>query len=275
MSDTEREVFDYGLSPAQFRRIAEMLYAATKITLSAGKEDLVKSRLAKRGRALGLTGFGQYIELAERSPGELYQMVDLLTTNKTSFFRENQHFDFLRAKVLPELKGGRVRIWSAGCSSGEEPYTIAMVLREELGEHCSDVRVLATDISSRVLSRAAAGVYDEETLRDVPPQLRARYFDCVEFRPPRRYSVKQELRSLVSFAPLNLMGEWPMHGPFNVIFCRNVMIYFDKPTQENLVDRFYGLLAPGGYLFVGHSESLAGFETDFRYVQPAVHLREA
>ena len=274
MSGETFETVNPGLRSADFQRISDLLYAASRITLQDGKEELVKSRLLKRMRALGIGSFGEYLARVESDPAEKYQMVDLLTTNKTSFFREDAHFDFLKTRVLPGITGGRLRIWSAGCSSGEEPCTIAMVLREHYASGPQpDARILATDLSKRVLARAEAGIYDEEVLRDVPPQLTQKYFDCVETRKPRRYSARPALRSLITFAPLNLMEDWPMKGPFDVIFCRNVMIYFDKPTQERLVNRFYGLLKPGGYLFSGHSESLAGMNHNFRYVQPAVHLK--
>lgn len=274
MTPTGDHHFSLVLTRAQFEKISSLLYSAAKITLQTGKEDLVKSRLQKRIRELGLGGFGDYLELVSGDPAEHYRMVDLLTTNKTSFFRENEHFEFMRARILPGLRSGRARVWSAGCSSGEEPYTIAMVLREGLGAACGDVKVLATDLSARVLEKAKAGVYDEEGLREVPPGLLAKYFAPASAAGRGSYAVRPELRSLVAFASLNLMAEWPMRGPFDLIFCRNVMIYFDKRTQEDLVNRFYGLLKPGGYLFVGHSESLAGFNTRFRYVQPAVHLKE-
>jgi len=263
------------LGRGHFEKIASLLYSASRITMQEGKEELVKSRLVKRMRALGLGGFDEYLSAVNESPAELYHMVDLLTTNKTSFFREDAHFNFMKARILPELKGGRIRVWSAGCSSGEEPYTIAMVLREHFGAGAlPDVRILATDLSKRVLEKAVAGVYDEENLRDVPVPLISKYFDCVDAKKPRKYSAKKSLRSLITFAPLNLMEEWPMKGPFELIFCRNVMIYFDKPTQEKLVNRYWAMLKPGGYLFSGHSESLAGMNHSFRYVQPAVHLKE-
>ena len=266
--------FNMALTQGQFDKIASMLYAAAKITLQAGKEELVKSRLQKRLLQLGLPGFDEYIRLVNKDPAELYRMVDMLTTNKTSFFRENLHFDFLRQRVLPQLSNSRVRIWSAGCSSGEEAYSIAMVIKDFFGDDFGDARVLATDLSERVLAKARAGIYEHDSMCDIPQKFVTRYFDCVELQKPRRYCVRQSLRSLISFAPLNLMCDWPMRGPFDVIFCRNVMIYFDKPTQEILVNRFFDLLSPGGYLFVGHSESLAGFATDFKYIQPAIHLKE-
>lgn len=274
-TDNSAVLFTPDLNQAHFEKISRILYATSKITMQTGKEELVKSRLVKRIRALGLSGFDEYIETVEKDAGELYQMVDLLTTNKTSFFRENAHFDFMKSRILPGIKSKGMRIWSAGCSSGEEPYTIAMVLNEALGSIAlADTRILATDLSKRVLEKAVKGVYEEDTLKDVPVPLITKHFDCGDSKKPRQYSAKKSLRNLISFAPLNLMETWPMKGPFDIIFCRNVMIYFDKPTQEKLVNRFWGLLKPGGYLFSGHSESLAGMTHDFRYVQPAVHLKE-
>jgi chemotaxis protein methyltransferase CheR len=210
---------------------------------------------------------------ADASRRELAHMVDLLTTNKTSFFREPAHFDVLRDAVVPAFGAapGGLRLWSAGCSSGEEPYTMAMVLREALADPAwRGARILATDISERVLARARAGVYPDETAADVDPALLRRHFAR---DPEGGWAAGAALRARIQFAPLNLMGPWPMRGPFHAIFCRNVMIYFDKPTQGALVNRYYDLLAPGGYLFVGHSESLSAVDHAFAYVQPAVYRK--
>ncbi|HEX5580706.1 MAG TPA: CheR family methyltransferase, partial [Gemmatimonadaceae bacterium] len=223
--------------------------------------------------ALGMSDFSSYLDFvqAEASGAELREMIDALTTNKTSFFREPQHFDFLRAKVLPALEGRPLRIWSAGCSSGEEPYTLAMVLRDTLPARDADgSRILATDISARVLARARAATYTPEMLAELPPDLLRRHFAPAQGGAHR---VADPVRRMVSFARLNLMATWPMRGPFDAILCRNVMIYFDKPTQSRLVARFHDLLAPGGHLFVGHSESLTGLEHGFGYVQPAVYVK--
>ncbi|MGZ8471413.1 MAG: CheR family methyltransferase, partial [Gemmatirosa sp.] len=210
----------------------------------------------------------------------LAEMVDLLTTNKTSFFREAAHFDFLRDRLLPSLGPGPVRIWSAGCSSGEEPYTLAMVIRGLWPDaERRDVKILATDISKRVLATAAAGVYPDALLEDVPHDLLRRHWmrasreDVARPGAAGGWRAGDSLRSLITFAPLNLMGAWPMRGPFQAIFCRNVMIYFDKATQQALVNRYYDLLAPGGHLFVGHSESLSALSHGFSYVQPAVYRK--
>lgn len=260
------------LNDRQFDRISTITYRVSGLVLQAGKQGLVQSRLARRVRELGLPGFDAYLDQVEgdRDGRELMQMVDLLTTNKTAFFRELPHFDYLRDRVLPNLLGARLRIWSAACSSGEEPYTIAMVLRETLpGLERMDARILATDISARVLAKARQGVYVKDVVDDVPPALVRRYFTA----SPPGYRVADSLRSLVTFGRLNLMGDWPMRGPFDVIFCRNVMIYFDKPTQERLVDRFWELLPAGGQLLVGHSESLSPLSHRFTYVQPAVYVK--
>lgn len=261
------------LSGAHFTRIATLLHEHAGIRLREGKEGLVRARLAKRLRALGLTDFDAYLAHveSERSRAEFTEMVDALTTNKTSFFREHAHFAVLRDDVLP-ASPGPVRLWSAGCSSGEEAYTLAMVLHEALGTAAAaQARILATDISHRVLAVAKAGRYPAETLADVPPSLRQQYWRAID--GDARYEAGPALRQVVQFGRLNLMAPWPMRGPFDAIFCRNVMIYFDKDTQQRLVERYRQLLRPGGYLFVGHSESLTGLAHQFRYVQPAVYAR--
>ena len=261
------------LAPEHFVRIATMLHDHAGIRLREGKEGLVRARLAKRLRALGLSDFDSYLAhvAAEKSRAEFREMVDALTTNKTSFFREHTHFDVLRDDVLPSCSGP-IRLWSAGCSSGEEAYTMAMVLQESLEPAVATrARILATDISHRVLAVAKAGRYPAETLADVPKPLLQKYWRPVD--GGARHEAGPALRQLVQFGRLNLMEQWPMRGPFDAIFCRNVMIYFDKSTQQQLVERYRQLLRPGGYLFVGHSESLTGLSHQFRYVQPAVYAR--
>ena len=264
------------LSDSEFRRISGILYGQCGIVLHQGKEGLVKSRLQKRIAKLGLSSFNQYLERIESEPysQELSTMIDALTTNKTSFFREPQHFEFLRREVVAGAGAGGLRIWSAGCSSGEEPYSLAILMKENLPQEAlSRVRILATDISTRVLETARRGVYSEETLQDVPAALLRQHFECADPKPPRKYRIDSALQEMVRFARLNLMEDWPMRGPFDAIFCRNVMIYFDKATQQNLVRRFVSLLRPGGYLFVGHSESISSGNPVARYVQPAVYVK--
>jgi chemotaxis protein methyltransferase CheR len=263
------------LTPEQFARITAMLYEHSGIRMREGKEGLVRARLAKRLRALRLPDFDAYLSRVESEPGrgEFAEMIDVLTTNKTSFLREASHFDFLRDEVLPNLTGA-VRIWSAGCSSGEEPYTLAMLLNDALdGPAAHSARILATDISHRVLATAKAGQYPTELMADVPPTWLQRYWTRRVDGARAYYEAGPSLRRLVHFAKLNLMEKWPMQGPFDAILCRNVMIYFDKGTQQRLVERYHALLKPGGHLFVGHSESLTGLTHRFRYVKPAVYVK--
>jgi chemotaxis protein methyltransferase CheR len=264
------------LSPKVFEAIAGIVYRETGIALKAGKEGLVRSRLMKRLRTLEIGSFAEYLRLLENDPTgrERMMMIDCITTNKTHFFREPSHFEYLKKHILPNLSERRLRIWSAACSSGEEPYSIAVVLRENIPDIDQwDVRILATDISTRVLEKARTGRYGAETLEGLSPALIANDFTCEGARSARIYEAKPEIKRMVTLARLNLLEAWPMKGPFDVIFCRNVMIYFDKETQRNLVERFRLMLEPGGYLFTGHSESMAGFAHQFRYVQPAVYAR--
>jgi chemotaxis protein methyltransferase CheR len=272
------ELFAMDLTSAQFDTIRSLLYETCGIKLAKGKESLVKSRLMRRIRVLGLSGFDEYLDHLESDTanGEHIALIDALTTNKTSFFREYDHFTFLRERILPHLLSEKrsLRIWSAGCSTGEEPYSIAMELIKAIPDIAyRDVRVLATDISTRVLKTAQDGAYGLDEVRDVPASLLQKYFTCSGAKNERVYRINENLRKMVRFAPLNLMGHWPMKGPFDVIFCRNVMIYFEKPTQQWLVQRFWHLLESGGYLLVGHSESLTASAHKFRYVQPATYLK--
>ncbi len=265
------------LGAADFRRIATLVYERAGIQLPPGKEGLVRSRLAKRLRALGVAGFTAYVDRVTTGGDavELQHMLDALTTNKTSWWREAQHFTLL-AELAPTLAEGRAApvVWSAGCSTGEEPYTIAMVLADALPERQrGGVRILATDLSTRVLERAKRGRYAAEDMEGVPGPARARHFTATRDAAGEAFAVAPAVRRTVHFAQLNLMGPWPMQGPFDAIFCRNVMIYFDKPTQERLVNRYWELLRPGGYLFIGHSESLTGLTHRFAYLAPAVYRK--
>ena len=267
------------LLPAEFEQLRAIMYASVGIALQLGKEELIRTRLLKRLRELRMGSFSKYLAFVQTPSGskEFSTMVDLLTTNKTNFFREEAHFDFINERVLPRHRNERrpVTIWSAGCSSGEEPYTLSMLLREAIPEPTySKCRILATDLSTIVLAKAKAAQYDELNVADVPLEIQAKSFVPA---PPvdgvRRFEVKPDVRKIVTFGRLNLNapGPWPMKGPFDLIFCRNVMIYFDDPTREKLVARFAELLEPGGFLFIGHSESLSSLKTSLRYVKPAVY----
>lgn len=266
------------LNSNEFSEICQIVYEQSGILLNIGKEELVRSRLLKRLRMLNVASFREYLKhiKEDRSAQELKMMIDSLTTNKTSFFRENQHFDYLRTKILPVLKrrDNGLRIWSAGCSTGEEVFSIAMLISEEWPcANPSTLRILGTDISSRVLTKARSGEYDQDNVKDIPSPLLAKYFTLIKPDPQRIYRANETLTKIVKFAGLNLMEPWPMKGLFDVIFCRNVMIYFDNVSQKKLVHRFSQMLAPGGYLLVGHSESLVASYGDFKYVQPATYVK--
>src|SRR5664280_100729 len=270
------DYYSLKLSSRQFDIISRLVYQVSGIDLHEGKEELVKARLIKRLRHLKIFGFDRYLKYLanDKSGSEIRAMVYVLTTNKTNFFRESGHLDYLRDEIITGLGNDQIRLWSAGCSSGEEPYSIAITLCEAMPdiEKC-DIKILATDISDRMMEQARQGLYGEDTLKGMPPQLKRKYFQKAEAGIGHRYRVVPLLQSMVCFAKLNLMDEWPMRGLFDVIFCRNVMIYFDKQTQEKLVKRFWSQLRAGGYLMVGHSESLTFMAHDYRYIKPAVYQK--
>lgn len=253
---------EFRLTDEDFARIAKILYEDSGIALPASKSALVYSRLAKRLRALGLGSFKDYCAhvTSTGGAGERMTMLAALTTNVTQFFREQHHFDHLKTTLLPPLlenarRGGRVRIWSAGCSNGHEPYSIALTILSLMPEAAEyDIRILASDIDPNVVAFGRTGIYDEAALQPVPKELRRRWFQ----REGEGYGAADELRALVSFRELNLIGEWPMRGTFQAIFCRNVTIYFDPPTRERIWSRFCDYLQPEGWLYIGHSERLAG-----------------
>ena len=261
-----------------FGRISEIMYDISGVLLADSKVGLVRSRLTKRLRALGLAAFPEYVDFVEAPEGrqELSIMVDLLTTNKTSFFREQAHFDFLSEVIFPEYRkrAEQIKIWCAACSSGEEPYSLAMQLKVELPELSRyKVKILASDLSTKMLTKAKAAVYSAQSVESIPRELRKRYLRVTAGTDSPSYQIDASVTEMVRFAPLNLIDSWPMRGPFDLIVCRNVMIYFDRPTRKQLVHRFAGLLRPGGYLFVGHSEGLNNLQHDLEYIQPAVYRK--
>lgn len=260
-SVTARLVRQFELTDADFTLLCRLAREHTGIALAENKRELVYGRIGRRLRKLQLASFREYCELLEQAPAtELEHFINAVTTNLTSFFREQHHFAHLAQEALPHLlhansASRRLRIWSAGCATGEEAYSIAMVVRETLGTRRGwDVRVLATDVDSNVLATAQAGIYARERL-EMSEERRQRWFDSVPDRPGHA-RVRPEVAQLVTFRPLNLMARWPMRGPFDVVFCRNVVIYFDKPTQRELFERIALLQPAGALLYVGHSESL-------------------
>ena len=259
----ERE-FEFG--DAAFGKVRTLLKQRSGIDVGEGKRMMVYGRLVRRLRALRLRGFQDYLPLLEDPDSdESKQFLNALTTNVTELFREAHHFEFLTNRVIPETRrerGKQLRIWSAGCSTGEEPYSIAITLQEAaVNDPSWAPRVLATDIDSEVLSKAERGVYAVDKVRQLEGKAR-RWFQRGQGPNAGLARVRSELRDLIAFRQLNLLGPWPMRGPFDAIFCRNVVIYFDTPTREALVNRFAELLRDGGYLFMGHSESLTGASSD-------------
>jgi chemotaxis protein methyltransferase CheR len=265
------------LEAREFAKIRQLAYDTFGLDLRAGKETLVAARLGKQIRNAGCRSFDEYYRhvVADSTGESLINLIDALTTNHTSFFREPTHFDFLRKTFLPEWKDrGTIGIWSAACSTGEEPYSIAMCLLEELGPAGpGKVRILATDISTRVLAKAGQGIYPAERFEGLPVLQLRRFWLRGEGDWAGCYRAKKELRALVEFRRLNLLEAVPQVGHFPLIFCRNVMIYFDKPTQQRVVERLAWCLDPGGYLLTGHAESLNGIEHGLKYVQPAVYRK--
>ncbi len=271
---------DFTLSDAQFNRIRALVREHTGIALSDAKRQLVYGRLVRRLRALRLPGFGEYIELLERAePVELEEFTNAITTNLTAFFREGHHFEYLAQHLLPALReraagAGRLRIWSCACSTGEEPYSIAMVLREHQPLLAGiDARILATDLDSNVLATAAAGVYPPDRIEALSANRRSAFFRSGAGREAGKAVIDPALRELITFKQLNLMHEWPMRGPFDAIFCRNVVIYFDKATQRQLFERMAQLQRPGDLLFLGHSESLYRVSERYELIGRTIYRR--
>ena len=256
---------EFHMSWSDFRQIAQLVYAGAGITLPENKVNLVYSRLAKRLRAAGVKSFRDYCALVTSSEGvdERQAMIAALTTNVTRFFREVHHFDHVR-QLLPKLRerarsGERIRFWSAGCSSGEEPYSLALTILDAIPDAAQlDILVLATDIDPNVLAQAERGIYRASQLEDIPLALRRNRLQSVRARTDMGFRMGEEVRSLVRFRELNLLGPWPMTRKFDAIFCRNVMIYFDEQTQHKLCARYAGALNAEGVLYIGHSERVAG-----------------
>ena len=263
-----------------FEKFRTLIYQRSGIALNEGKETLVAARLGKRMRLLGLSDYKVYYQyvLDHEDQGEVSLLLDAISTNFTSFFREPDHFDLLREQAQQWVAAGqqRLRVWSAACATGEEPYTMAIVLQEVCQGYECDLKILATDISVRALERAYAGVYDLERIEPIAPELRRRYLEEVRGEDGVLYRVRDELRALVVFKRLNLSKPpLPLRGPLDIIFCRNVMIYFDNTVRQQLINEAYRLLKPGGYLVVGHSESLKGIAGSFRMVGPSVYVKES
>lgn len=268
---------EFVMTDDDFTRISDLAYRYTGIVLGPHKRDMVYGRLARRLRSLKLSRVGAYLALIEDPEGEeVSQFINAITTNLTAFFRESYHFDFLRDTVFPDMLANkqqrRLRAWSAGSSTGEEVYSIAMTLKEFEKLDAWDCKLLASDLDSKVLAHGRQGVYDADRIESLDPALCKRWFQRDKSQPGV-VRVRPELQQLVSFKRLNLLEPWPMKGPFDFIFCRNVVIYFDQPTQRNLFDRYADLLVDKGYLFIGHSESVQRSCDRFRPVGKTVYQK--
>jgi chemotaxis protein methyltransferase CheR len=260
-----------------FQNFSDLVYRKAGITLGPNKEALVQARVGKRMRALGIDSFRDYFKRVESDDtgAEVTLLLDAISTNVTHFFRESRHFDLLTRLLRKWQAEGKdqFRIWSAASSTGEEPYSIAITARESLGPQC-DVKLLATDISTKVLAEAREGLYTERDAEKIQRSLLHKYFRSEMTDQGKMYRIVEDIRRLVSFVRLNLsVTPFPMKGPFDVIFCRNVMIYFDNAVRKRLLDNCYHLIRPGGYLMVGHAESLSGMLSHFKTVEPAVYIR--
>lgn len=271
------------LSENEFLLFRKLVYDKCGINLHDGKKELVRARLGKRLREHKITKFKEYYQflMEDESGEELILMLDAISTNLTSFFREPKHFEFLSNQVIPGFVGANrgsssqgLNVWSAGCSSGEEPYTLSICMREYMtANRIFDYKILATDISTRVLGTAAAGVYTHNQVSSLSPQLLKRYFQKGQGKWHSHVRVKPDIRKAIEFKRFNLMDPFPKKEFYHVIFCRNVMIYFDKKVQESVVNKFYDALVEGGYLFIGHSESLMGTQHRFQYIQPTIYRK--
>ncbi len=271
----------FDLSDKEFQLFKELIYRETGINMSDKKKKLIVARLSKRLRVLELDSFTEYYHYLKESPdsdNEIVNLINRVTTNKTDFFREKHHFDFLQKELFPQIivdsksTGNRkLRIWSAGCSSGEEPYTLGMVVAESFkAERGWDIKILATDLDTEILQRAIAGIYPTQLITPVPNEYLAKYF----IRTGELYEVNSFIKSMISFRKLNLMDEtFPMKNPFDIIFCRNVIIYFDTETKDNLLTKYHKHLKSKGHMFIGHSESLMHMKDKFRYLKHTIYQK--
>jgi len=270
---------EFRFSKNDFELLRRLVNEQTGISLSDHKQEMLYSRLSRRLRILKLNSFASYYALLkqEGAGGELIQFINAITTNLTAFFREQHHFEFLAQVLLPELlirnqDTQRIRIWSAGCASGEEVYSIAMVVREIMPVRW-DIKILATDLDSNVLEKGKQGWYSMERVQGLSKSRLQRWFKKGIGEQMGWVQATQDLRDMITFKQLNLIDHWPMKGPFDIIFCRNVVIYFNKETQRVLFDRFANLIGDHGTLFIGHSENLFQLSNRFRLIQQTVYRK--
>lgn len=275
----------YVLSDKEFELFRGLIYKTSGINLTSSKKELVKARLSKRLTKTGIGTFEQYYKFVtkhDKNGEELVHLLDSISTNKTDFFREAKHFDFLNTKLLPDLiqkkekvKNKTIRVWCAASSSGEEPYTLAITILNHINPNDGwNIKILATDISTKILQRAIKGIYTIDSLKGISPAIVSAHFKRVVIDKSNCFQAKDHLKKIITFRRFNLMTpNFPFRNPFDFIFCRNVMIYFDTETQHKLILKFYNCLPKDGYLFIGHSETLARKTQGFKYTQPAVYQK--
>ncbi|MGE0339198.1 MAG: protein-glutamate O-methyltransferase CheR [Xanthobacteraceae bacterium] len=261
--DADPPAREFDFSDADFSMLSQFAYDSAGISLASSKRNLVYGRLSRRLRALGIGSFAEYRSRLTTDRSEVQRFINAISTNLTKFFREAHHFQHLEQAIirplsaLPKNASSKLRIWSAGCSTGEEPYSAAAILCRHIPDAARrDMRILATDIDTEVLAAAARGEYPAASVNDVPPGFRSMFEAPSDRSSAEKVQVADGLRDLIRFRRLNLIEDWPFRGLFDVIFCRNVMIYFDAPTKARLLERFAERIKPGGWLYIGHSESL-------------------
>lgn len=270
------------MTDAEFKAISEIAYKEAGLVFPQEKAPLVQSRINRRLRQTKINSFAKYIAFVESQQGlsERRVMISSLTTNVSNFFRESHHFDILREAILPDLlararAGGRIRIWSAGCSTGQEPYSIAMTILDVAPDASGlDIKILATDIDPNVITTAKQGYYDANSVDGIHETLQEKYLEIIKNGPKTGFKISNTVQDMVSFRELNLLSEWPFSGTFDVIFCRNVVIYFDEITRMSLWPRFEAATGRDGWLFVGHSERLSDqLNTEFITAGPTAYRR--
>lgn len=275
----EHDEMEFRFSDRDFQYLRQLVNSETGIVITDAKRQMVYSRLTRRLRSLGLWDFRDYCRLLEEdAEGELNAFINAITTNLTSFFREPHHFTYLQNVVVPELlrknaASRRIRIWSAGCSTGEEPYSIAMAMAEALPDDSWDCRILATDIDTDVLTKAIRGIYPMERVAGIPQSRLQQWFSRGKDANQGLTRVSTEIREMITFRQLNLMEEWPVRGPIDVLFCRNVVIYFNKETQRCMFDKFAERMASDACLFIGHSESLFKITDRFELIGQTIYRK--
>lgn len=282
IDSTLNKIFNAKMTDNEFDRLSSYIFDQSGIKLPPVKKIMLQSRLQKRLRELNITSFKEYVDYVFSNEGqknEIIHMLDVVSTNKTDFFREPVHFDFLNSNVLPEFylnsKTKHFKVWSAGCSSGEEPYTIAITLNDfKLNNNQFNYSIIGTDISTQILQKASLAVYKDDRIVNIPLEMKRKYFLKSKDKEKKNVRVVKELRNKVSYSRLNFMDDvYNLSESFDVIFCRNVLIYFNRETQENVINKLCRNIKTGGYLFIGHSESIMGMDLPLEQIKPTIFKR--